>query len=113
MSHLWLLLITKQIKLKSIDRLVLTFNKLKILIADKNIKNKQSYYDLCDIDERLIKDPDIFFKDQFTNWIDFLNIKREFYDFEICKNKINEYINNNSENPPVEASKSIAVLSSI
>jgi hypothetical protein len=70
----------------------ITYEKAKKIIADKNIKSKESYYELCDKDNRLYKEPDIIFKNKFTNWIDYLGIERIFYDFETCKNKIEEYL---------------------
>ena len=41
------------------------------------------------------KEPENVFKSQFTNWIDYLNIKREYYDLETCKNKVDEYLLSN------------------
>ena len=38
------------------------------------------------------KEPEIFFKDIFKGWIDYLSIERIYYDLETCKNKINEYL---------------------
>jgi hypothetical protein len=58
---------------------------------DNNIKNKKDYYELCEKDNRLSKDPENVFKGQFINWIEYLNIQKIYYDLEKCKNKINEY----------------------
>ena len=69
-----------------------TYDQARKIIADKNIKSKESYYELCDKDNRLSKEPDVIFKGQFTNWIEYLNIKRVYYDLETCKNKIKEYL---------------------
>jgi superfamily II DNA or RNA helicase len=69
-----------------------TYEKARKIIADKNIKNKESYYELCKIDNRLSKDPEILFKGKFTNWIEYLSIERKYYDLETCKNKVNEYL---------------------
>ena len=86
--------LTKLLKLKTTTRqsMDITYDKAKKIIATKNIKSKEIYYDLCDKDTRLSKEPEIIFKGQFTNWIDYLSIKRIYYDFETCKNKINEYL---------------------
>ena len=70
----------------------LTFEKAKRIISNENIKNKTSYYELCNRDIRLPKDPELFFRNQFTNWIDYLSIERIYYNMETCKNKINEYL---------------------
>ena len=86
--------LTEKLKLKTIKRTALgiTYEKAKRIIAEKNIKNKKSYYELCEKDIRLSKEPEIVFKGQFTNWIEYLNIKREYYNLENCKNKVNELI---------------------
>jgi superfamily II DNA or RNA helicase len=85
--------LTKKLKLKTINRscIGMTYQKAKKIIEDKNILSKQSYYDLCDKDIRLSKEPDIDFKGTFINWIDYLNIKRIYYNLKECKIKINEY----------------------
>ena len=70
----------------------ITYEKTIKLIADKNIKSKESYYELCERDNRLSKEPEIVFKGQFTNWIEYLSIERIYYDLETCKNKVDEYL---------------------
>jgi hypothetical protein len=70
----------------------ITYEKARKILANKNIKSKESYYIICDKDNRLSKEPDIVFKGQFTNWIDYLNIDRIYYDLETCKNKVIEYL---------------------
>jgi hypothetical protein len=72
--------------------LEITYEKAKKIIVEKNIKSKESYYELCNKDNRLSKEPDVLFKNKFTNWIDYLGIERIYYDFETCKNKIEEYL---------------------
>jgi superfamily II DNA or RNA helicase len=72
--------------------LATTYEKARKIIADKNIKSKESYYELCEIDNRLSKEPEIVFKGQFTNWIEYLCIERKYYDLETCKNKVDEYL---------------------
>jgi hypothetical protein len=74
-----------------------TYEKARNIIADKNIKSKESYYELCKRDNRLSKEPEIVFKCKFTNWIEYLSIERVYYDLESCKNKVNEYIILNPE----------------
>lgn len=69
-----------------------TYEKARKIIADKNIKSKESYYELCERDNRLSKEPEIVFKEKFTNWIDYLSIERIYYDLETCKNKVSEYL---------------------
>jgi len=72
--------------------LATTYEKARKIIADKHIKSKESYYELCERDNRLSKEPDIVFKGQFTNWIEYLSIERVYYDLETCKNKVGEYL---------------------
>ena len=86
--------LTQKLRLKTIKRTALatTYEKARKIIADKNIKSKESYYELCERDNRLFKEPEIAFKGQFTNWIEYLSIERVYYDLEICKNKVSEYL---------------------
>ena len=86
--------LTQKLRLKTIKRTALatTYEKARKIIADKNIKSKESYYELCEIDNRLSKEPEIVFKGQFTNWIEYLSIERVYYDLETCKNKVIEYL---------------------
>jgi superfamily II DNA or RNA helicase len=86
--------LTQKLKLKTIKRTALatTYEKSRKIIADKNIKSKESYYELCERDNRLSKEPEIVFKGQFTNWIEYLSIERVYYDLETCKNKAGEYL---------------------
>jgi len=86
--------LTQKLRLKTIKRSALntSYEKARKIIADKNIKSKDIYYDLCDTDNRLSKEPEIVFKGQFTNWIEYLSIERVYYDLETCKSKVGEYL---------------------
>ena len=86
--------LTQKLRLKTIKRTALatTYEKARKIIADKNIKSKESYYELCERDNRLSKEPEIAFKGQFTNWIEYLSIERVYYHLETCKNKVGEYL---------------------
>ena len=86
--------LTQKLRLKTIKRTALatTYEKARKIIADKNIKSKESYYELCERDNRLSKEPEIIFKGQFTNWIEYLSIERIYYDLETCKNKVGDYL---------------------
>ena len=72
--------------------LATTYEKARKIIADKNIKSKKSYDELCERDNRLSKEPEIVFKGQFINWIEYLSIERVYYDLETCKNKVSDYL---------------------
>ena len=69
-----------------------SYEKAIKILADKNIKSKDSYYELCDRDNRLPREPETAFKGQFTNWIDYLSIAREYYELETCKRKVGKYL---------------------
>ena len=86
--------LTKKLRLKTTKRtsMAITYEKAKKIIAGKNIKTKEEYYELCDKDNRLSKEPDEIFQGQFTNWIDYLSIERVYYDLETCKSKVREYL---------------------
>ena len=86
--------LTQKLILKTIKRTAMgiTYEKARKIIADKNIKSKESYYELCEKDNRLSSEPEIVFKGQFTNWIEYLSIERVYYDLETCKNKVGEYL---------------------
>jgi len=88
--------LTTKLRLKTIKRTTLgtSYEKARKIIADKNIKSKKSYYELCKRDNRLSKEPEIVFKGQFTNWIEYLSIEQVYYDLETCKNKVGEYLLN-------------------
>ena len=65
------------------------------IIYENNITSKEAYYKLCERDNRLTNEPEILFKNQFTDWMDYLRIdKRKFYNLETCKKKVSEYFYN-------------------
>lgn len=86
--------LTQKLRLKTIQRTALTttYEKARKIIAGKNIKSKEEYYELCEKDNRLSKEPEIIFKGKFKNWIEYLSIERVYYDFMLCKNKVAEYL---------------------
>jgi superfamily II DNA or RNA helicase len=86
--------LTTKIRLKTIKRTTLgtSYEKARKIIADKNIKNKEEYFELCEKDNRLSVEPELIYNGQFTNWIEYLSIERIYYDLELCKNKVDEYL---------------------
>lgn len=87
--------LTEQLLLKTTARtsLGITYERARRIIADKGIKSKEEYYELCKRDIRLTKDPEYTYKAQFTNWVDYLSIPRIYYnDVNVCRAKINEYL---------------------
>jgi superfamily II DNA or RNA helicase len=91
--------LTNKLRLKTIKRTTLgtSYEKARKIITDKNIKNKENYYEFCEKDNRLSKEPEIVFKGQFTNWIEYLSIERIYYDLETCITKVNELLKLHNE----------------
>jgi len=86
--------LTQKLRLKTMNRTTLatTYEKARKLIADKNIKSKECYYEFCERDNWLPQNPEEQFIGRFTNWIEYLSIERVYYDLEICKNKVGDYL---------------------
>jgi hypothetical protein len=86
--------LTQRLRLKTTKRTALstTYEKSRKIISDKKIKNKEEYFELCKKDNRLTIEPELTYNGQFTNWIEYLSIERIYYDLEICKNKVKEYL---------------------
>jgi superfamily II DNA or RNA helicase len=86
--------LTTKLRLKTIKRTTLgtSYEKAKKIIVSKNINNKEEYFELCEKDNRLSVEPELTYNGQFTNWIEYLSIERIYYDLEICKNKVGEYL---------------------
>lgn len=91
--------LTKQVRLKTTNRITLatTYEKARKIVSSKNIQSKAAYYELCERDNRLSIEPDIVFKSQFTNWIDYLGIPRVYYDLETCRKRTIECLANNPD----------------
>jgi predicted helicase len=89
--------LTEKIRLKTTKRtsLMISYGKAKQIVSDNNIRSKEEYYELCEKDNRLTLEPDVDFKGKFINWIDYLNIDRIYYDLDLCKIKISEYLKTN------------------
>jgi superfamily II DNA or RNA helicase len=86
--------LTDKLILKTVKRTTLatTYEKARKIIINENIKSKEDYYELCERDNRLPINPEEQFKSKFTNWIEYLSIERVYYNLEICKNKVSEYL---------------------
>jgi superfamily II DNA or RNA helicase len=94
--------LTKELKLHTISRLDwgISYTKaIKIIRGcEPKIRNKTEYYALCDKDVRLSKEPEQSFKNQFTNWFEYLTLnKDELYNLQECKKEIKKYIGEHSE----------------
>ena len=91
--------ITQRLRLNTIQRSAfgLTYAKAKTLVATKHIMSKQEYSVSCLQDIRLPLDPETTFHGQFTDWVDYLSFKGDYYDLETCKQKVAEYIREDNE----------------
>lgn len=67
------------------------YEAAKNIIRQHNIKTKDEYFILCQTEPLLPTDPEITFRGKFS-WIDYLNIARNYYELEECKEKINYYL---------------------
>ncbi len=101
-------LLLKTIKRQNLHT-YLNYEKAIELIKNKLIKNKEEYYEYCKIENRLPKEPEIIYKDKFTNWINYLSIQRVYYDLDTCKKRINELLINN---PEIKNTMDISVICS-
>jgi len=92
-------LLTQKLRLKTLSRssLGIIYEKARKIISEKSVSCKKDYYDLCDKDIRLPKEPENHFRGKFTNWIEYLSIPRIYYDLETCKKKATEYLLKNPE----------------
>ena len=86
--------ITRDLRLRTDTRssFGVSYDKAKKIISEKKISNKEEYYKLCEKDVRLQVEPDLFYRETFKGWIDYLSIPKIYYDLESCKKKIEEYI---------------------
>jgi superfamily II DNA or RNA helicase len=86
--------LTQKLRLKTTTRTALgtTYEKTRKILVEKNIKSKEAYMELCLSDNRLTTEPELVFKSQFTDWIEFLSIQRIYYELDTCKSKVAEYV---------------------
>lgn len=86
--------LTQKIRLKTIKRfsIGISFTKAKQIVSEKNIISKEHYHTICDIDNRLSKEPELLYSGEFTNWIDYLGIQYKYYDLKTCKDKVSHYL---------------------
>lgn len=85
--------LTHNLRLKTMARFaMITYDKARRIVAPYVIKSKAEYYDLCNRDNRLPREPDVTFGTSFINWIDYLSIDQRFYDLAQCKDKIAYYM---------------------
>jgi hypothetical protein len=80
------------LRLKTMNRsqLGITYSKAILINRANNIKTKEEYYELCERDNRLYLNVELY--GPLFNWFIFLSIERTFYDLETCKKKVVEWL---------------------
>ena len=85
----------KHFMIRSLNRSAfgfMPFDKARKLVANHNVKTLDQYYALCDKTPSLPKEPNVAYKGQFVNWVDFFGLDRgDFYDLETCKDAARKY----------------------
>jgi len=91
--------LTKTLRLKTENRVAIgiSYDKAKKIILEHKINSKEDYYNVCNKDIRLAREPEELYGKKFINWIDYLGIMKVYYDLKTCKDKITEYIAINPE----------------
>ena len=92
-------ILTHKLKLLTIHRNMfsVSYEKAKKIIIEYKLKTKKEYYELCERNVRLSKDPELLFKGKWKNWVDYLSIPDDiYYNKNQCKEKIREYMNSNT-----------------
>jgi superfamily II DNA or RNA helicase len=89
--------LTQMLRLKTIKRGIfgISYETARKIIVNSGVKNKEDYYKLCDINNKLSKEPEIIFKERFKSWIEYLSIGSDYYNLETCKNKVRELLKEN------------------
>ena len=85
---------TKRLRLKTTPRASFSFESVRTILAEKNIRSIEEYFELCDRDMRFPSDPERIFGHLVTrwSWVYYFGISSTFYDIDKCKEKIAEYL---------------------
>lgn len=86
---------TQRLRLKTRMRssLNMSFEKLREVVKKAQVFSKEEYWQLCETDYRLPKDPENMYQGQFTNWIDFFGLDfSQFYSLEESKRRATEML---------------------
>jgi len=86
-----------KIKITRREALELTYERACKILKEYNLKSRKEYYELCKSDTRLPENPSDNFKSKFKTWIEYLNIDEKYYDLQECKNKINQYMDTDTD----------------
>jgi hypothetical protein len=86
--------ITTRLRLKTTPRTTISFESLRKILAGKNIRSIEEYYQLCERDVRFPRNPEKTFQslNMRWSWVYYLSIPSTFYDLETCKSKCREYL---------------------
>tara|TARA_B100001250_G_scaffold412517_1_gene443936 strand:- start:3083 stop:5260 length:2178 start_codon:yes stop_codon:yes gene_type:complete len=88
--------LTRKLRLKTVKRTALatTYEKARKIIANKNIKSKEDYYDLCKRDNRLSEKPWEQYYGNWKGWVDYLSVnKYTYYNEKDCKERVIHFLN--------------------
>ena len=88
--------------IEKLDNRVITYERAKLILLNKNIKSKEEYKKFCALynlkyfeNGKLHMNPDELYPD--FNWVDYLSIKHEYYTLEECKAQIKKLMKKNIE----------------
>jgi superfamily II DNA or RNA helicase len=86
--------ITTRLRLKTTPRTTISFESLRKILAGKNIRSIEEYFQLCERDVRFPRNPEKTFQslNMRWSWVYYLSIPSTFYDLETCKSKCREYL---------------------
>lgn len=86
--------LSRQIALKIIPRINLSYGKTKKIVIGKKISTREQYSEECAKDPHLPIDPEKTFQQQFKGWVDYLGLRENFadayYTLDECKKRIAE-----------------------
>lgn len=70
----------------------ISYREAKKIIRENNLETKEEYHSFCEFDDRLPKDPLLYFGKSFGGWVDYLSIKGDFYDLKSCRKMCIKYM---------------------
>ena len=86
--------------IEKLDARIITYERAKLILANKNIKSKEEYKKFCALynlkhfeNGKLCINPDELYPD--FNWVDYLSIGGEYYKLEDCKLQIKKIMKKN------------------
>lgn len=89
--------LVNNLKIENINKQNIYFLYSKSVEINKqyNIQSREEYYNLCNILNKLPKEPEKIYK-QFSSWFNYFGIDKIYYDLETCQFKLQEYLRNDN-----------------